>query len=138
MSEARSYTLASAAPVREPLKLRHSTTTMNQSQPDPALNDREFLTPREVASRIGLSYHSVLRAIRRGDLEAFEVVRRLRIEISEYERWARASPVPADTARVRRADGNRSNRSSRQQPGRRPRRGSPASASFAAELRAIE
>lgn len=41
---------------------------------------RDFLTPREVASRVGVSYHSILRAIRRGELAAFLVVGRLRIE----------------------------------------------------------
>lgn len=49
---------------------------------------RDALSPREVADRAGFSYHAVLRAIRRGDLEAFEPVPgRLRIEVSEYRRW---------------------------------------------------
>jgi hypothetical protein len=36
---------------------------------------RDVLTPKEVADRAGFSYHAILRAIRRGDLEAFEPVR---------------------------------------------------------------
>jgi hypothetical protein len=52
--------------------------------------ERDQLTPREVAERTGFSYHAVLRAIDRGDLEAFEPVPgRLRIEFDEYERWRR-------------------------------------------------
>jgi excisionase family DNA binding protein len=48
------------------------------------------LTPREVAERSGFSYHAILRAIRRGDLRAFEPVRgHYWIEFAEYERWLR-------------------------------------------------
>jgi hypothetical protein len=48
------------------------------------------LTPREVANRSGFSYHAILRAIRRGDLEAFEPVPgNYRIELAEYGRWLR-------------------------------------------------
>jgi hypothetical protein len=51
---------------------------------------RDVLTPREVANRSGFSYHAILRAIRRGDLEAFEPVPgNYRIELAEYERWLR-------------------------------------------------
>lgn len=54
------------------------------------VDDRDQLTPREVADRTGFSYHAVLRAIDRGDLEAFEPIPgRLRIEFDEYERWRR-------------------------------------------------
>ncbi len=54
---------------------------------------RDALSPREVADRAGFSYHAVLRAIRRGDLEAFEPVPgRLRIEVSEYRRWLHTPP----------------------------------------------
>jgi excisionase family DNA binding protein len=49
---------------------------------------RDVLTPREVAERAGFSYHAILRAIRRGDLQAFEPVPgHYRIELEEYERW---------------------------------------------------
>jgi transposase len=51
---------------------------------------RDVLSPREVADRAGFSYHAILRAIRRGDLRAFEPVSgHYRIEITEYERWLR-------------------------------------------------
>jgi len=49
---------------------------------------RDVLSPREVANRSGFSYHAILRAIRRGDLKAYEPVPgHYRIELSEYERW---------------------------------------------------
>jgi hypothetical protein len=63
---------------------------------------RDALSPREIADLVGFSYHAVLRAIRRGDLEAFEPVPgRLRIEVSEYHRWLhtptrRPTPRPRD------------------------------------------
>lgn len=51
---------------------------------------RDVLSPHEVADRAGFSYHAILRAIRRGDLRAFEPVPgRYRIDLSEYERWLR-------------------------------------------------
>jgi hypothetical protein len=51
---------------------------------------RDVLSPREVADRAGFSYHAILRAIRRGDLQAFEPVPgHYRIELAEYERWLR-------------------------------------------------
>jgi len=88
---------------------------------------RDVLTPREVAERSGFSYHAILRAIRRGDLQAFEpVAGHYRIELAEYERWLR---TPA-----RRTDGKAS--------GARPRdRAAGALASergSLAALRAIE
>jgi hypothetical protein len=60
---------------------------------------RDVLSPREVAERAGFSYHAILRAIRRGDLKAFEPVPgHYRIEVVEYERWlhrpARRKPRP--------------------------------------------
>jgi excisionase family DNA binding protein len=85
---------------------------------------RDFLTPREVAARVGVSYYSVLRAIRRGDLAAFQVVGRLRIEIAEYRRWAHASPVKT-CERAGRDDRWRGKRASKE-------------AAFAAELRELE
>lgn len=71
---------------------------------------RDVLTPREVADRAGFSYHAILRAIRRGDLAAFEPMRgQYRIDLDEYERWLRrptrrsltAPPPPAPPARRR-------------------------------------
>ena len=68
---------------------------------------RDALSPREIADLAGFSYHAVLRAIRRGDLEAFEPVPgRLRIEVSEYHRWLhtptrRSTPRPRDPSAPR-------------------------------------
>jgi hypothetical protein len=51
---------------------------------------RDALSPHEVADRAGFSDHAILRAIRRGDLQAFEPVPgHYRIEVVEYERWLR-------------------------------------------------
>lgn len=70
---------------------------------------RDALTPREVAERAGFSYHAILRAIRRGDLRAFEPVPgHYRIELAEYERWLR---TPA-----RRTDARPSERRPRRRP----------------------
>lgn len=60
--------------------------------------ERDVLTPREVAERAGFSYHAILRAIRRGDLVAFEPVPgHYRIETAEYERWLH-QPAPSAPA----------------------------------------
>src|SRR4051794_24510896 len=57
-------------------------------QPARTTPHRDALSPREVAARSGFSYHAILRAIRRGDLEAFEPVPgHYRIAVAEYERW---------------------------------------------------
>jgi excisionase family DNA binding protein len=89
---------------------------------------RDVLTPREVADRAGFSYHAILRAIRRGDLRAYEPVPgRYRVELSEYERWLRrpARPhLPPPLPRPRRE---------------RPRpTGDPSQQGSFARLRAIE
>lgn len=58
--------------------------------------NRDVLTPHEIAERSGFSYHAILRLIRRGDLQAFEPVPgRYRIEVAEYERWRR-TPLRGD------------------------------------------
>jgi hypothetical protein len=60
---------------------------------------RDVLSPHEVADRAGFSYHAILRAIRRGDLEAFEPVPgHYRIEVAEYERWLRRPAQPRKPA----------------------------------------
>lgn len=100
------------------------TSGLHRPSPPEPKEDRDFFTPREVAARVGVSYHSVLRAIRRGELAAFEVVGRLRIEVSEYVRWTHASPV-----QVGAASGLKE---------RRRRARSPKAATFAAELREME
>jgi hypothetical protein len=71
---------------------------MDAPQVNPAA-DRDVLSPREVAARAGFSYHAILRAIRRGDLEAFEPVPgHYRVSLDAYERWlhtpARRAPAP--------------------------------------------
>jgi hypothetical protein len=56
---------------------------------------RDVLSPHEVADRAGFCYHAILRAIRRGDLEAFEPVPgHYRIEVAEYKRWLRRPAQP--------------------------------------------
>ena len=72
-------------------------------------DSRDVLSPREVAKRAGFSYPAILRAIRRGDLRAFEPIPgQYRIELSEYDRWLRTpprrDPLPtnAETPRARR------------------------------------
>jgi excisionase family DNA binding protein len=78
---------------------------------------RDVLTPREVAERAGFSYHAILRAIRRGDLHAFEpVAGHYRISITEYERWL---STPARAAQ--------SSEPPRTRPRRRPRAAAPNS-----------
>ena len=65
--------------------------------------ERDVMSPREVANRSGFSYHAILRAIRRGDLQAFEPVPgQYRIELGEYERWLH-TPVRAGEQRRPRA-----------------------------------
>jgi hypothetical protein len=90
---------------------------------------RDVLSPREVADRAGFSYTAILRAIRRGDLEAFEPVPgRYRIELAEYERWLRR-PARPEAARPAEPPPRRE----------RPRSSSdPAHRGSFARLRAIE
>lgn len=84
--------------------------------------ERDMLSPREIAERVGLSYHAILRSIKRGDLRACEPIPgRLLVDVAEYDRW-----------RMRPAQ---------QTPARSERRSRPRAAnrgSFASELRAIE
>jgi hypothetical protein len=61
---------------------------------------RDVLSPREVAARAGFSYHAILRAIRRGDLKAFEPVPgHYRVGLDEYECWLH-TPVRGPANRV--------------------------------------
>jgi hypothetical protein len=54
----------------------------------PSAPTRDVLSPREVAARSGFSYHAILRAIRRGDLKAFEPVPgHYRVPLDEYDHW---------------------------------------------------
>ncbi len=69
--------------------------------------NRDVFSPREVAERCGFSYHAILRAIRRGDLQALEPVPgHYRIEIAEYERWlhtpvASRTEIPRESGTIR-------------------------------------
>ena len=89
---------------------------------------RDVLTPREIAARAGFSYHAILRAIRRGDLTAYEPVPgRYRVEIAEYERWLHQPAPSAPAPPVERP------RRERLRPGR-----DPSLPGSVARLRAIE
>lgn len=55
-----------------------------------------MLTPREIAELCGLSYRSVLRAIEDGELRAFRLRGRLRVDNEDYVAWlegARVTPT---------------------------------------------
>jgi hypothetical protein len=82
---------------------------------------RDVLSPREVAARAGFSYHAILRAIRRGDLQAFEPVPgHYRVPLPEYDRWLHTparhqnerSDQPPRQPRSRRRPANDSGRGS--------------------------
>ena len=65
-------------------------TCEQHARPAAATTERDVLSPHEVADRAGFSYHAILRAIRRSDLQAFEPVPgHYRIAVVEYERWLR-------------------------------------------------
>jgi hypothetical protein len=77
------------------IELRGTAEQHDQPATPTATTDRDVLSPHEVADRAGFSYHAILRAIRRGDLEAFEPVPgHYRIAVSEYERWLRRPAQP--------------------------------------------
>jgi excisionase family DNA binding protein len=60
--------------------------------------DRTY-SPEEVAQIVGLHRQVVYRAIREGELRAYKVRGRLRIEAAEFEAWFRREP--AETAATR-------------------------------------
>ena len=88
---------------------QHSRPAMSTTEPV-----RDVLSPHEVADRAGFSYHAILRAIRRGDLQAFEPVPgHYRIEVVEYERWLRRPArrnLPARPPRAPRRERKRRDR----------------------------
>jgi excisionase family DNA binding protein len=95
---------------------------------------RDQLTPREVAERTGFSYHAVLRAIRRGDLVAYEPVRgHYRIEIDDDERWRK---TPSRSTPSQHAVARRSGRQARERL--RPRSDRPTGPGSPDRLEAIE
>ena len=66
---------------------------------------RDVLSPREIADRAGFSYHAILRAIHRGDLQAFEPVPgHYRIPFDEYERWLRTPARLTHSPDLRRSE----------------------------------
>jgi hypothetical protein len=90
--------------------------------------ERDVLSPREIAARAGFSYHAILRAIRRGDLRAFEPVPgRYRVPVAEYERWLHTPSQRPDQRGAREAPPRR----------RRPRADDSGPGSFS-RLEAIE
>ena len=98
------------------------------------MRERDQLTPREVAERTGFSYHAVLRAIDRGDLEVCEPIPgRLRIEFDEYERWRRTPRRKRASDRVGRSDAREPSAKTE-----RPRLRRANQATYHDELRAIE
>lgn len=52
-----------------------------------------MLTPKEVAALTGLSYRSVLRAIEDGELRAFRLRGRLRVDREDYMTWLQANVI---------------------------------------------
>lgn len=94
-----------------------------------------YYTPREVAAMFRVSYHAVLRAIDRGDLEAVRACNRLRISdeaIEAYREANRVVPRPRGPVRVAPADP-----SPRRRTAARPSPAAHAVGSLA-RLRAIE
>lgn len=70
-----------------------------------------FYSPHDVADMFGVSYHAVLRAIHRGDLQAERVFNRLQISAEALDAYRAANRVvahpavhvPVSQARVRSA-----------------------------------
>jgi excisionase family DNA binding protein len=52
-----------------------------------------LLSPEEIAVRTGLKRRAIYRAIQRGDLRAYKLCDRLRVEEADYEAWLEASVV---------------------------------------------
>jgi excisionase family DNA binding protein len=100
---------------------------------EPPAMRRAFYTPQELADLFQVSYHAVLRAIDRGDLEAERVFNRLRISADSVEAYRAASRVPSRTERSHQTPAVE--RESRR---RRPRNSGPPGAGSLAALRAIE
>lgn len=46
----------------------------------------EFIKPKEVAERLGVSKHTVIRMVERGELEGFRVAHQIRIRPESVER----------------------------------------------------
>lgn len=64
--------------------------------------DRKAYTPDEVAQLFQISKHTVYELIKRGELQAFKVGNKMRIEHSEIERYKESTKAPAKKFRLRR------------------------------------
>jgi putative molybdopterin biosynthesis protein len=64
----------------------------------------QIYTPDEIASMLKISKHTVYEMIKRGDLAAFKVGNKMRIEESEFERYK--ASMSATPARAQEAKGN--------------------------------
>ncbi|MCM3123985.1 MULTISPECIES: helix-turn-helix transcriptional regulator [unclassified Mesobacillus] len=64
----------------------------------------QIYTPDEIASMLKISKHTVYEMIKRGDLAAFKVGNKMRIEESEFERYK--TSMSATPARAQEAKGN--------------------------------
>jgi putative molybdopterin biosynthesis protein len=64
----------------------------------------QIYTPNEIASMLKISKHTVYEMIKRGDLAAFKVGNKMRIEESEFERYK--ASMSATPARAQGAKGN--------------------------------
>jgi excisionase family DNA binding protein len=56
------------------------------------MSDR-FLSPEEIAQRTGFKRRAIYRAIQRGELRAYRLCDRLRVEEGDYEAWLEANVV---------------------------------------------
>jgi excisionase family DNA binding protein len=52
-----------------------------------------MLSPAEIAALTGLSRSAIYRAIERGDLVAYKLADRLRVDVEDFEAWKRAGKV---------------------------------------------
>jgi excisionase family DNA binding protein len=93
------------------------------------MTSREVLAPKEIAERTGFSYHAILRAIRRGDLTAYEPIPgQYRIELADYDRWLRKPVRPPEPPEPRQ----------QQDTLRKARKATSSEPGSVARLRAIE
>lgn len=53
----------------------------------------EFLTPKQIATALGLDYRSILREIEDGKLPAYKVRSRIRVKREDYETWLSRNAV---------------------------------------------
>jgi putative molybdopterin biosynthesis protein len=70
--------------------------------------DGKAYTPDEVAQLFQISKHTVYELIKRGDLQAFKVGNKMRIEHSEIERYKESTKAPAKKVQVDQFDTNAS------------------------------